>query len=343
MFCPAFPVGKRRAICEYLGQDERASEPEVRQQSQEKAGRDGDASCGKGGAQKRKARRRGMGRSFHAAINAALRLPLHERLMRALQQSDVFAEGLGRTGAPVTRCGPERVVVLRRFGFGFASRASGACDALPALVNAETVGDSSALRRRGYLQILTPAHVAELDLTCSEEALHAGLAPPWRRALAKAGAAGLERQRFDLARHRWILDREAVQRRARRYRAWPLGLTAAMAEADPQAVRVWSALDAAVVVVRHGAAATYHIGCAGPEARQRDAHRALLWRAVLELKADGAELLDLGHVDSVTSPGLAAFKAGTGATVRSLGGTWLRMPGMARARAVSALPADQGQ
>lgn len=251
--------------------------------------------------------------------------------MRALQQSDVFAEGLARIGAPVERRGPEGTVVLRRLGIGFASRVQGNAGALPCLVNAESAADGPGLRSRGYRQILTAAHVAELDLSPDEETLHGGLAPAWRRALARAAAPGLERRRFDLARHGWILDREAGQRRARRYRAWPLALTVAMAEADPAAVQVWSSRqDAAVVLVRHGRVATYHIGWTGPEARRRDSHRALLWRAVLDLKADGVQLCDLGHVDSLSGPGLAAYKAGTGARVRPLGGTWTRIPGLGR-------------
>lgn len=258
--------------------------------------------------------------------------------MQALQQSEVFAEGLARIGAPVQRNCPEGPVVLRRFGLGFSSRVRAGQSGIPALVNADCAADAPVWRRLGYRQILTPAHVAELDAGPDTDVLHKGLAPPWRRALAKAKAPGLARQRFDPARHGWVLEREAEQRRARRYRAWPLGLTVAMAEAEPRAVSVWSSRqDAAVVFIRHGPAATYHIGWTGAEGRKRDSHRALLWRAVLDLKAEGVRLIDLGHVDSVSSPGLAAYKAGTGARVRPLGGTWLRIPGLGRGAKAGAI------
>jgi hypothetical protein len=38
--------------------------------------------------------------------------------------------------------------------------------------------------------------------------------------------------------------------------------------------------------------------------------------------------LDLGTVDTENAPGLARFKIGSGAQIRSLGGTWLRIPGL---------------
>jgi hypothetical protein len=44
----------------------------------------------------------------------------------------------------------------------------------------------------------------------------------------------------------------------------------------------------------------------------------------------GTQVLDLGSVDTVSAPGLARFKLGAGAQVKSLGGTWLHLPGFRR-------------
>ena len=78
--------------------------------------------------------------------------------------------------------------------------------------------------------------------------------------------------------------------------------------------------------LRHGAGATYRLGATTPAGRQLRAHQGLLWQAMLTLKAAGCARLDLGQVDTVTSPGLARFKLGTGGTIRIQPGSYLLLP-----------------
>ncbi|WP_085879586.1 GNAT family N-acetyltransferase [Roseisalinus antarcticus] len=259
-----------------------------------------------------------------------------------MQQHPIFAEALAALGVETFRVclGEARLLVVRRRVCGLpltlSSRAEipGPADGLrPLIVNAESAACGAALRAMGYRRIATPSHVALLDLAPAPEDLRLRLHGAWRTALRRAEAPGLNHAAFDPARHGWLLAREAAQRRRRRYRALPLGLTAAMAAVAPGAVRVLqSGEDAGILLVLHGDTATYHIGWSGPEARRRDSHRRLLWEAILWLQARGVRCLDLGQVDTETAPGLARFKIGTGALVRPLGGTWMKFPHLAAGR-----------
>jgi hypothetical protein len=66
----------------------------------------------------------------------------------------------------------------------------------------------------------------------------------------------------------------------------------------------------AVLLVTHGTAATYLAGWNGTEGRKIHANNLLLWNAACDLKLKGCRSLDLGGVDSRTTPSIAAFKLG---------------------------------
>ena len=62
--------------------------------------------------------------------------------------------------------------------------------------------------------------------------------------------------------------------------------------------RVWhwrqdGEIEAAMAFVRHGAAATYQTGWAGPLARRCGVHQVMLWQAALALRDEGVRWLDL--------------------------------------------------
>ncbi len=78
-----------------------------------------------------------------------------------------------------------------------------------------------------------------------------------------------------------------------------------------------------VMMLRHGRAATYFIGWNGPQGRRVHAHNLLLWQALLALKAQGVECLDLGGIDGIDMPGVARFKLGLGGRLFTLAGTYL--------------------
>ena len=82
---------------------------------------------------------------------------------------------------------------------------------------------------------------------------------------------------------------------------------------------------AAMMFLRHGSTATYHIGWSNAQGRAAHAHNLLLWRAAERLSSKGVKTLDLGTLDTVNAPGLARFKLGTGAMPHRLGGTWVTL------------------
>ncbi|MEM7724372.1 MAG: hypothetical protein AAF376_18660, partial [Pseudomonadota bacterium] len=57
--------------------------------------------------------------------------------------------------------------------------------------------------------------------------------------------------------------------------------------------------------------------------RDLSASNLLMWRAMVSLQAMGCDRLDLGLADAGKCKGLAHFKAGTGAEIRELGGSWM--------------------
>lgn len=157
--------------------------------------------------------------------------------------------------------------------------------------------------------------------------LRGGMAGKWRNRLVSAERAGIRvAQGGSLAD---VLAAEAAQRLARGYRALSAEFTLAL---PPEGLRLWQwrqsgRLEAAMVFVRHGTTASYHLGWASQAARRKAVHGVMLVRAAEALWSEGVRWLDLGSVNSETAPGLARFKLGTGAAMRQLGATMLVLPG----------------
>ncbi|MEV8465463.1 GNAT family N-acetyltransferase [Fluviibacterium sp. DFM31] len=186
----------------------------------------------------------------------------------------------------------------------------------------------------GYLPMMTPAHVVELDLGGGPAAMRARLRGKWRNRLVRAEAAGLEvwQTRMTGDTGHWLLRAEAGQAKARGYRRLPPGFTAAFAAASPGAAQVFTAYlagerVAGILVLLHAPTASYHMAWSAPQGRAVGAANLLLWRAMQWAAAQGCTRLDLDLVDTETAPGLARFKLGTGATPRALGHTWIDAPG----------------
>lgn len=274
-----------------------------------------------------------------------------------LEQSPAYAAALRCLGAGVEEMALDggRATVLRRrilpgLVVRLASRGPVWCDGMatagkatalrtlarrgPCLVTPEDAGDAAALRLAGFRQVMTPAHLACLALPPDPDDLRGRLAGSWRSALRQAerGSVQWSIQPFKPGRDGWLLDREAAQRRGKGYRALPPALVPALADHAPRDVWTLTARrtpggdpTAAMILIRHGRVATYHIGWSGPEGRQDNAMHLLLWQAMLWCVAKGIVRLDLGTVDVRGAPGLLRFKLGTGAGVHALGGTWARL------------------
>ncbi|TNC50462.1 GNAT family N-acetyltransferase [Rubellimicrobium rubrum] len=199
------------------------------------------------------------------------------------------------------------------------------------MVDAESCCPS--LLGSGFRQVVTPTHVAELSLSETPKSRRHGVAPKWRGSLKVAERSNLRVvwESFDGDPSHWLLRQEAAMRARRRYRALPLTVACAFAKANPNSGRIfaaWAADEpvAGMLFLLHPPVATYHIGWSGDRGRALSAHHLLLMRAADDLAAEGYIRLDLGTVDTEASPGLARFKIGAGATVRALGGSWLRLP-----------------
>lgn len=203
-------------------------------------------------------------------------------------------------------------------------------------ITAEDQTDAAALTAGGLVQVQTPIHVAELDLTAPETVRRAAQTVKWRNRLVAAEGASLKIRRTALTPdpNHWLLHHEARQQRARGYRGLPPAFAAAWASTAPGAAQLFVAHKggdplAAMLILMHDPVATYHIGWSGPEGRALNAHNLILWRAARWLAAHGIARLDLGAVNTEDAPGLARFKIGAGAAVRPLGGAWLGAPGTA--------------
>ena len=82
-----------------------------------------------------------------------------------------------------------------------------------------------------------------------------------------------------------------AQRHRLRYRSLPSDFPRRL---PPAVLRLWHwrqdcGIGAAMAFVRHGAAATYQTGWAGPAARRRGVHQAMLWQAALALRMSSAD------------------------------------------------------
>ena len=186
------------------------------------------------------------------------------------------------------------------------------------------------MRSLGLRRMVSGYSSAWLDLTADLDTLRTGLAGNWRNALSAAEASPLKVAMDDggkgLAGSMAELDRF---RRGKRFSGPSGALIVAIAEAgrrskDVVHLRAVSGQEtvAAVVLIRHGTAATYYASWTTAEGRLHRAHNLLLWRGIAELKKAGTTWLDLGGIDTESTPGIARFKLGLGATPFTLSGTY---------------------
>jgi hypothetical protein len=185
------------------------------------------------------------------------------------------------------------------------------------------------LARHGAVPLMSPARTAQWDLNIDQDARRAGLHQKWRNRLNHAERQGLRvtRQNMPGDANHWLLTADVLQQQAKGYKSWPAALTLAYAQANTGQAKLFQAFDgnepvAAMLILRHGRGATYHISHATVRGKQLSAHNLLLWEAASWLSAKGCEQLELGVINTEDAPGLARFKLGTGARLHSLGGTW---------------------
>lgn len=270
-----------------------------------------------------------------------------------LQQHPNFATALAACGqSPLVLPGSPPLIILRRrfrpgLRIAMISRATVSTNTNLKQVNLHRTpliispdGPDPSLRRLGAVPLMTPATLAEINLRPSVEQRRVTLHQKWRNRLKHAEFSNLRVARTPLPDDpdHWVLSADQTQQQQRKYRNWPIALTLAYTRTNPGQAVIFTAFDgrdpvAAMLFLRHGATATYHIGHTTPRGRKTCAHNLLLWQASNWLARQGHHRLDLGLINTNDTPGLARFKLGSGATLRQLGGTWLWWPPLGRALA----------
>lgn len=155
-------------------------------------------------------------------------------------------------------------------------------------------------------------HAQFIDLTQSREAIWRGLRKSYHSLIHRAEETHdiLIDDQGELIRQFWELHVTCAGRETRPYRTWEM-----QAEWCKQGNGLIVAASLGGVVT----AATYWLiykRCAyyaSSAAIHKDVTKALIWRAVLELKAGGVETLELGWIDYPGDPaGIGHFKQGFG-------------------------------
>lgn len=198
----------------------------------------------------------------------------------------------------------------------------------PVILNAER--DHADLAAAGFVGLLSGATIAHLNLTGD---LRARMHQKWRNRLHRAEKSPLRVSHsvFPQKSDHWLIKAEILQRADRKYRGLAPAFAVAFAQTNPHQTRLFVAKIkaepvAAMLFLRHGRMATYHIGYTSNLGRVHNAHTLLLAHAADWLAAHGTDVLDLGTLDTVNAPGLARFKLGSGARAHRLGGTWIYAP-----------------
>jgi Acetyltransferase (GNAT) domain len=185
------------------------------------------------------------------------------------------------------------------------------------------------IERQGLRRTVTGYSSIWLDLRQDPETLLAGMNPKWRNAVRRGQRKGLEAKVDNKGRQlQAALMLYETFRRKRRFVGTPGKFIAALAAADREAVLSLTArhegkLAAGVILVRHGAAATYLASWSSATGHMAQAHNTLLWRGIEELQQNGIEWLDLGGLNTESQEGLARFKLGLGGEVFTLTGSYL--------------------
>lgn len=189
----------------------------------------------------------------------------------------------------------------------------------------------ATLRPRGRRPVITGYSTGWLDLSHPIEALRRSLHGKWRNQLVRA-----ERANLAIASEPpgpgldWLLAANEAHRREIGYRGpstaflWRLAAAAARyGDLSCLVAREGGQPVAGILIVRHGAAATYEVGYAGSRGRSLRATYLLLWRAIELLHDAGVQSLDLGGLDTDRAPGVAGFKLGLQPELVIQAGTFL--------------------
>ncbi|MEM8732044.1 MAG: GNAT family N-acetyltransferase [Pseudomonadota bacterium] len=289
-----------------------------------------------------------------------------------MQQHETYAGACRALGMPVLRLGTkgairgEALVLIRRWPFfgdfaliargpiwrpgtDIAQARAGALALISHLrqscrgviLTGEPLQGRDPMAESGLLALVTGGIQARLPLS-PPETLMARMHGKWRNRLRRAqdGSLRIDSGPLPDTGDHWLLTQEEAQARARGYRRLPARFTRAWRAANgARSTRLFVAKIgktpvAGMLFLCHGKTASYHIGWSSDIGRRSHAHNLLLWRVACWFEARGYTWIDLGTLDTETTPGLARFKLGAGAHPVTLGATYMAAPG---AGAIAAL------
>ncbi|MEH6834992.1 MULTISPECIES: GNAT family N-acetyltransferase [Falsihalocynthiibacter] len=179
------------------------------------------------------------------------------------------------------------------------------------------------------IPMMSGATVAEISLMEDDTAQRAFMHGKWRNRLVQSEGMDLNVEPIapTPALIEMLLARDAKQQKRRGYRNLPPRFLRRWAEHYPEKTHILVSrscgkINAAMVFLRHGGTATYHLGWREVEAHI-PVHNLMLWQGMRLLAHLNIKRLDLGLLDTHNSPNLARFKLGSGARARCIGKTYL--------------------
>ncbi|MEM8731378.1 MAG: GNAT family N-acetyltransferase [Pseudomonadota bacterium] len=265
---------------------------------------------------------------------------------KPLLQSEAFFRALIAAGQNPSRLADGTLVTTRQFAGGLRlcqiPRADMDTPDLPKLIADAGLGrhpflltpdrPCTHLKRIGAVRLSRSPQVMEMPLDHGREAR---LDTIWRRRLAHARSQDLQIATTNLPMDpgHWIFgDPRGTSRRH-----LPASvLTLAYAAANPGDAKLFTAYlgqtrIAAVLLLLHEDAATWHLTRTTPHGRVRGAEHLLMWTALGWLSDHGTKRLDLGALTG-PAPETTGFRLGMGAQIRPLGDIWGWWPPLARLR-----------
>lgn len=185
------------------------------------------------------------------------------------------------------------------------------------------------LERQGFHKTGPAYETLWLDITNKHDDLRAGLKKKWRGSLTKAEGAKLEIQWEGPEKHiNWFLSVYSQDKQQKDYRGASVKTLSALASVfhGNKNLLIGRALRGdicvgAIMLLCHGASATYQAGWSNDLGRKLCAHHLLLWHALDVLKHKGIKDFDLGGVNDAQAAGVRKFKEG-------LGGDLVILPGL---------------
>lgn len=166
-----------------------------------------------------------------------------------------------------------------------------------------------------------------IDLLRPLEAISAGFSSGFRNRLKKSHAGGLTllvSSEIDMVD--WMIERHLENMRDKQFLAVDAQFLSALRATAPENYVVFQALAdgvpvAGMSVVRYGDIAEYHTGWFGPAGRQSNAGNFLMWSIMVEMRARGCALFDIGGL--YQGHGYTQFKRGMRPHEYQLVGEWV--------------------